>query len=65
MYDDINTKIDLVKTPDLNKAFNKYMKTIDWTYLGKEDKVAKEDFKQLAPSNEKLPVSDLKKTKKQ
>jgi zinc protease len=65
MFDEINNKIDLVKTPDLNKAFNKYMKAIDWTYLGKEDKVAKEDFKQLAPSNEKLPVSDLKKTKKQ
>jgi len=65
MFDEINNKIDLVKTPDLNKTFNKYMKTIDWTYLGKEDKVAKEDFKQLAPSNEKLPVSDLKKTKKQ
>jgi zinc protease len=65
MFDEINNKIDLVKTPDLNKAFNKYMKAIDWTYLGKEDKVAKEDFKQLAPSNEKLPVSDLKKTKRQ
>jgi zinc protease len=65
MFDEINNKIDLVKTPDLDKTFNKYMKTIDWTYLGKEDKVAKEDFKQLAPSNEKLPVSDLKKTKKQ
>ena len=65
MFDEINNKIDLVKTADLNKTFGKYMKTIDWTYLGKEDKVAKEDFKQLSPSNEKLPVSDLKKTKKQ
>jgi zinc protease len=65
MFDEINNKIDLVKTTDLNKTFSKYMKTIDWTYLGKEDKVAKEDFKQLAPSAEKLPVSDLKKTKRQ
>ncbi|MEP6748315.1 MAG: pitrilysin family protein [Bacteroidota bacterium] len=65
MFDEINNKIDLVKTADLNKTFSKYMKTIDWNYLGKQDQVAKEDFKQLAPSGEKLPASDLKKTKKQ
>ena len=65
MFDEINNKIDLVKTADLNKTFSKYMKDIDWTYLGKEDKVAKEDFKQLAPAEEKLPASQLKKTKKQ
>jgi len=65
MFDEINNKIDLVKTADLNKTFSKYMKTIDWTYLGKEDKVAKEDFKQLAPAGEKLPASGLNKTKKQ
>ena len=65
MFDEINNKIDLVKTADLNKTFSKYMKTIDWTYLGKEDKVAKEDFKQLAPVSEKLPASGLNKTKKQ
>ena len=65
LFDEINNKIDLVKTADLNKTFSKYMKTIDWTYLGKEDKVAKEDFKQLAPTAEKLPSSGLNKTKKQ
>jgi zinc protease len=65
MFDEINNKIDLVKTADLNKTFSKYMKDIDWTYLGKEDKVAKEDFKQLAPAEEKLPAAQLKKTKKQ
>jgi len=65
MFDEINNKIDLVKTTDLNKTFSKYMKAIDWTYLGKEDKVAKEDFKQLAPSDEKIPASKLDKAKKQ
>jgi zinc protease len=65
LFDQINTKIDLVKTADLNTAFSKYMKNIQWNYLGKEDKVAKEDFKQLAPTTEKLPASQLKKTKKQ
>lgn len=65
MFDEINNKIDLVKTADLNKAFGKYMNAINWTYLGKEDQVAKEDFKQLAPSAEKLPASGLKKTTKQ
>ncbi|HTL08683.1 MAG TPA: pitrilysin family protein [Chitinophagaceae bacterium] len=65
LFDEINSKIDLVKTADLNKTFGKYMKTIDWSYLGKQDKVSKEDFKQLAPTAEKLPDSKLKKTKKQ
>ena len=65
LFDEINNKIDLVKTADLNRTFSKYMKTIDWTYLGKEEKVTKEDFKQLAPVEEKLPASQLKKTKKQ
>jgi len=65
LFDEINNKIDLVKTADLNKTFGKYMKTIDWSYLGKEDKVTKEDFKQLAVVEEKLPDSKLKKTKKQ
>lgn len=65
LFDEINNKIDLVKTADLNKAFVKYMNTINWTYLGKQDQVAKEDFKQLVPSAEKLPASGLKKTTKQ
>jgi zinc protease len=65
LFDEINTKIDMVKTADLNMAFSKYMKNIQWSYLGKEDKVAKEDFKQLAPTTAKLPASQLKKTKKQ
>ena len=65
LFDEINNKIDLVKTSDLNKTFTRYMKTIDWTYLGKQDKVAKEDFKQLVPSADKLPASNLNKTKKQ
>ncbi len=65
LFDEINNKIDLVKTSDLNKTFSKYMKAINWTYLGKEDKVAKEDFKQLAPVEAKLPSSELKKDKRQ
>ncbi|WP_170982899.1 M16 family metallopeptidase [Dyadobacter frigoris] len=48
LFDEINNKISLVKLADLNKAFNKYMTVIDWAYLGKQDQVAKEDFKQLA-----------------
>jgi len=65
LFDEINNKIDLVKTTDLNKAFGKYMKTISWNYLGKEDKVAKEDFKQLAATTEKIPDSKLKKTRRE
>jgi zinc protease len=48
LFDEINSKINLVKTADLNRTFNKYMNTIDWAYLGKEEQVTKEDFKQLA-----------------
>jgi predicted Zn-dependent peptidase len=48
LFDEINNKISLVKLADLNKTFNKYMNVIDWTYLGKQDQIAKEDFKQLA-----------------
>ena len=48
LFDEINDKINLVKAEDLNTIFKKYMNTISWVYLGKEDKVTKEDFKQLA-----------------
>jgi len=48
LFDEINDKISLVKLADLNKTFNKYMNVIDWTYLGKQDQIAREDFKQLA-----------------
>ncbi len=64
LFDEINNKIGLVKTGDLNRTFNKYMNNIVWNYLGKEDKVAKEDFKQLEPVAEKLPPSKIKPTKK-
>ena len=65
LFDEINNKIGTVKTSDLNRTFGKYMNTIVWNYLGKEDKVAKEDFKQLAPvTDKKLPPSKVTPTKK-
>lgn len=65
LFEKINSTIPLVKTSDLNTTFRKYMKAIDWNYLGKQDKVSKEDFKQLAPDDVKTPASSLKKTNKQ
>jgi len=65
IFDEINNKIDMVKTEDLNKVFNKYMNSVAWTYLGKKDKVAEDDFKQPEPSKEKLPGSKVIKDKKE
>jgi len=64
IFDEINNRVGLVNSGDLNKTFNKYMNTISWTYLGKQDKVKKEDFKQLAPSPAKLPASKIRTIKK-
>ncbi len=64
LFDEINSKIGSVKTADLNRVFSKYTNNIVWNYLGKEDKVAKEDFKQLVPVPEKLPASKIKTNKK-
>ena len=44
--DSFSTKINAVTLKDLNKTFNKYTAAIKWTYLGKKDAVAKEDFRQ-------------------
>jgi zinc protease len=41
---------------DLNAVFKKYSSSINWTYLGKESAVSKDDFKQpqMIPGNEKV-----------
>lgn len=62
IFDEINTRIGQVKTEDVNRVFSSYLTDVQWTYLGKEDKVAAEDFKQPAPS--KLPASKVKTTGK-
>jgi len=48
--------VDKVTVNDLNTVFNKYSNSINWTYLGKESAVTKEDFKQpqMLPANNKL-----------
>lgn len=49
---------DVEKTTvqELNAVFKKYSSSINWTYLGKENAVTKEDFKQpqLIPENAKI-----------
>jgi len=64
IFEELNKRIDEVKTNDLNKVFSKYMNIIDWTYLGKKDKVEEADFKQPARSADKLPSSKLSDPKK-
>lgn len=50
------TTVDKATVNDLNAVFNKYSSSINWTYLGKESAVSKEDFKQpqMLPGNEKV-----------
>ncbi len=48
--------VDKTTINDLNQAFKKYSSSINWTYLGKESAVSKDDFKQpqMLPSSEKV-----------
>jgi zinc protease len=67
IFDEINSKVDLVKLTDLNKTFNKYTGNIAWTYLGDTTKVATADFKQLSavpPPPPPPPAPKLKVQKK-
>jgi predicted Zn-dependent peptidase len=64
IFDEINNKIEQVKTSDLNSVFNQYMNTVAWTYLGKKDLVTESDFKQPVATPEKLPASKVNKARK-
>jgi zinc protease len=48
--------VEKASIDDINNVFKKYSSSINWTYLGKETAVTKEDFKQpqILPSNEKV-----------
>ncbi|HEY9045854.1 MAG TPA: pitrilysin family protein [Ohtaekwangia sp.] len=48
--------IEKLTVQDLNATFKKYSTSINWTYLGKESAVSKDDFKQpqLFPDNTKI-----------
>ena len=50
------TDVDKASINDLNAAFKKYSNAINWTYLGKENAVSKDDFKQpqMLPGGEKV-----------
>jgi zinc protease len=48
--------VEKATVQDLNAVFKKYSSSINWTYLGKESAVTKDDFKQpqMLPGNEKV-----------
>lgn len=48
--------VEKASIQDLNAVFKKYSSSINWTYLGKESAVNKDDFKQpqMLPGNEKV-----------
>jgi zinc protease len=64
IYDAINSKIDNVRSEDLNHVFDKYMTNVAWTYVGKKEKVDESDFKQPIATKEKPPASTLNSQKK-
>lgn len=49
-------EVEKATVNDLNAAFKKYSSSINWTYLGKESAVSKDDFKQpqILPSGQKV-----------
>ncbi len=49
-------EVDKATIDDLNAVFKKYSSAINWTYLGKESAVTKDDFKQpqMLPANQKV-----------
>lgn len=50
------SEVEKTTIDDLNAVFKKYSASINWTYLGKESAVSKEDFKQpqMLPGNDKV-----------
>jgi predicted Zn-dependent peptidase len=54
------TNVDKLTVKDLNDAFNKYSSSINWTYLGKESAVSKDDFKQpqILPDKNKISTKN-------
>jgi len=49
-------EVEKATIDDLNAVFKKYSASINWTYLGKESAVSKDDFKQpqMLPGNDKV-----------
>ena len=49
-------EVEKTTVDDLNAVFNKYSTSINWSYLGKESAVSKDDFKQpqMLPANDKV-----------
>jgi predicted Zn-dependent peptidase len=50
--------VDKLTVQDLNTVFKKYSNSINWTYLGKESAVSKDDFKQpqVLPGGTSIPA---------
>jgi zinc protease len=54
MAEQFTGKVNAIQLADLNRVFDTYTKAIAWTYLGKQDQVAEEDF--VAPVT--VPVAN-------
>lgn len=53
MADEFTENVNKTTLTDVNRTFDKYTKAIKWIYLGKQDDVKKEDFKQVKETENK------------
>lgn len=55
-FETFMSAVEKVTVQDMNKAFGKYSNAINWMYLGKENEVSRDDFKQpqMLPAGAKV-----------
>ena len=51
--DEFTERVNALSTRDINRVFDLYTKAIKWTYLGKQDMVSVDDFKQTVETPER------------
>ncbi len=55
LAESLPTQVDNTTLKELNRVFDKYTKAIQWTYLGKQEQVKPEDFKQTVEEKKNKP----------
>jgi len=56
MAEEFTANVNAVTLEDINRVIDKFTDVINWTYLGQEDQVKEEDFKQPLDLSEKLNI---------
>jgi len=55
LAEEFPTQVNNTTLKELNRVFDKYTQAIQWTYLGKQDQVKPEDFKQTVEEKKNKP----------